>query len=76
MAEITAAGYQTIYAGQKTYNGVAYSANSREVNIVITIPGLEDPQKRVCLAVYSDMRVICIYVPNGERSDRKSINTN
>ena len=66
VAAITAAGYQTIYAGQKTYNGVALLSKQTGSEIVMTIPGLDDPQKRVLSAVYNDVRVICIYVPNGE----------
>ncbi len=63
---IAAAGYQTIYSGQKTYNGVALLSKKCGSEIVTAIPGLDDPQKRVLAAVYDDVRVICIYVPNGE----------
>ena len=30
------------------------------------IPGFEDIQKRVIAATYDDIRVICVYIPNGE----------
>lgn len=65
MAEIAAAGYQTIYTGQRTYNGVALISKQVGHDIVTAIPGLDDPQKRVLSAIYDDVRVICIYVPNG-----------
>lgn len=66
ISEIAAAGYQTIYSGQKTYNGVALLSKLSPGEIVTGIPGLDDVQKRVLGAVYGDVRVVCIYVPNGE----------
>lgn len=66
IAEIAAAGYQTIYSGQKTYNGVALLSKQPGCEIVSGIPDLDDLQKRVLAAVYDDVRVICVYVPNGE----------
>ena len=64
--EIAAAGYQMVYSGQKTYNGVALLSKQPPGEIVTGIPGLDDAQKRVLSAVYDDVRVVCIYVPNGE----------
>ncbi|SFO39352.1 Exodeoxyribonuclease III [Nitrosospira briensis] len=64
--EIAAAGYQTIYSGQKTYNGVALLSKQPGFEIVSGIPDLDDAQKRVLGAVYGDVRVICVYVPNGQ----------
>ena len=66
ISEIAAAGYQTIYSGQKTYNGVALLSKQPGYEIVTGIPGLDDVQKRVLGAVYEDVLVVCIYVPNGE----------
>jgi exodeoxyribonuclease-3 len=66
---ITDAGYQTLYSGQKTYNGVALLSRATDAagaDVIAGIPGFEDPQKRVLAATYGDTRVICIYVPNGE----------
>jgi exodeoxyribonuclease-3 len=65
-AEIIDAGYQSIFSGQKTYNGVALLGKQMGSNAVIAIPDFIDPQKRVLAATYGDVRVICIYVPNGE----------
>src|SRR5687768_4268058 len=64
--EIAAAGYQTIYSGQKTYNGVALLSKQPGSEIISGIPDLDDAQKRVLGAVYGDVRVICVYVPNGQ----------
>lgn len=64
--EIMNAGYQSIYAGQKTYNGVALLGKKVGNEVITAIPGLIDPQKRVLAATYGDARIVCIYVPNGE----------
>ncbi|MCX7183267.1 MAG: exodeoxyribonuclease III [Nitrosospira sp.] len=64
--EIMNAGYQSIYAGQKTYNGVALLGKKVGSEVITAIPGLIDPQKRVLAATYGDARIVCIYVPNGE----------
>jgi len=66
-AEIAAAGYQTLYTGQRTYNGVALLSKQPGTEHIIGIPGLDDHQKRVVSAMYNDVRVVCIYVPNGEK---------
>ena len=65
-AEITAAGYQPLFAGQKTYNGVAILSLAAGTDTVAAIPALVDPQKRVLAATTNGVRVICVYVPNGE----------
>ncbi len=66
VSEIAAAGYHATYSGQKTYNGVALISKQPGCEIIRGIPELEDPQKRVVGAVYGDVWVICVYVPNGE----------
>jgi exodeoxyribonuclease-3 len=66
LAEIKAAGYQALFAGQKTYNGVAILSKKPGADMVTDIPGLDDPQRRVLAATYAEVRVINLYVPNGE----------
>jgi len=70
VADIKTAGYEVIYSGQKTYNGVAIlcrvSAGINAVDIVKDLPGLEDSQRRVLFATYDKLRVLNVYVPNGE----------
>ena len=66
---IAAAGYQAIYTGQKTYNGVALLARTAGEQVVKAIPGFEDEQKRVLAATYGETRVICAYFPNGQSLD-------
>jgi len=65
-AEIEAAGYHAEYAGQKTYNGVALLSRQPAQDVVTGIPGLDDVQRRVLAATFAGVRVINLYVPNGE----------
>lgn len=64
--EITATGYRVVFSGQKTYNGVAILSRDEAQNIVAGIPSYDDPQKRVLAATIGGVRIICVYVPNGE----------
>lgn len=64
--EIEQAGYQVIYAGQKTYNGVAILSKQTATDIVCELPGLDDPQRRILAATYGQLRIINVYVPNGQ----------
>jgi exodeoxyribonuclease-3 len=66
-AEIEAAGYQVLYAGQKTYNGVALLSRAPAGGDIVTdLPGLDDPQRRVLGALFGDVYVLDLYVPNGQ----------
>ncbi|HRJ51919.1 MAG TPA: exodeoxyribonuclease III [Candidatus Thiothrix moscowensis] len=65
LAEIEAAGYQAVFAGQKTYNGVAILSKSPATEIVTDIPGLDDPQRRILAATIDGIRVVDLYVVNG-----------
>ena len=66
LAAINAAGYQAVYSGQKTYNGVAILSPTAAADVSAGIPGLEDPQRRVIAATVNGVRVVCVYIPNGE----------
>ena len=65
LAEINAAGYQAVYTGQKTYNGVATLARSRAHDVLAELPGIADEQKRFLALSIDGLRVIDVYVPNG-----------
>ena len=65
-AELEAAGYQCAYAGQKTYNGVAILSRLPLSAICAGIPGFQDEQQRVIAATVGELRVICVYCPNGQ----------
>lgn len=60
------AGYRALCNGQRTYNGVAILTRSGASHVVTSIPGFDDVQKRVLAATIAGIRVICVYVPNGE----------
>ena len=66
LAEIEAAGYRAVFAGQKTYNGVALLARGELLDVATEVPGAPDPQRRWLAATFSGVRVIDVYVPNGE----------
>ena len=64
--EIANAGYQSVFAGQKTYNGVAILSKVSASEPVMAIPDFDDTQKRVLAATINGVRVVCLYVPNGQ----------
>ena len=68
VAELEAAGYGARFIGQKTYNGVAIVTRLPLVptDVVADIPGFEDDQKRVLSATVDGVRIVCVYVPNGQ----------
>jgi exodeoxyribonuclease-3 len=59
------AGYQSVFAGQKTYNGVAILSRRPAADPVTDIPGLDDHQRRILAATIGDLRVVNLYVVNG-----------
>jgi exodeoxyribonuclease-3 len=65
----TALGYQVLYSGQKTYNGVALLMRAPGSDVVTAIPGFEDPSRRVLAATIAGVRVVNLYVPNGQALD-------
>ena len=66
LAEIQAAGYQAAYCGQKAYNGVAILARGAITDVQHGIPGFADDPKRVIAATVDELRILCLYAPNGE----------
>jgi exodeoxyribonuclease III len=58
-------GYHVVFAGQKTYNGVAIVSRHPVSDVVTDIPDLEDPQRRILAVTVAGMRLINLYVPNG-----------
>ncbi len=64
--DLLAAGYHTVFSGQRTYNGVAILSRAPVTDVVTDIPGLNDPQRRVLAVTYGEVRLIDLYVPNGE----------
>ena len=65
-AELEALGYHVAYAGQRTYNGVAVLSHQPLVADAQQIPGFPDEQRRVLAVETAGLRVIDLYVPNGQ----------
>lgn len=66
-APIEALGFAArAVAGQKTYNGVALLAREAIADVVTAIPGFEDPQRRVIAGTIAGIRIVDLYVVNGE----------
>ncbi len=65
-AELEAAGWHWAHNGQKTYNGVALIARHPLEEVSRDLPDFEDPQKRVIAATVNGVRVVNLYVPNGQ----------
>ena len=66
VSEFKAIGYNYVYNGQKTYNGVALLSRHPLADIVYDIADYSDEQKRVIAATIKGVRVICAYFVNGE----------
>jgi exodeoxyribonuclease III len=63
--EISALGWSSTVAGQKSYNGVAVLSR-RPVEVVATaIPDFDDTQSRVLAVEYEGLLLLDLYVPNG-----------
>ncbi|MBI2286533.1 MAG: exodeoxyribonuclease III [Nitrosomonadales bacterium] len=107
-AEFQAAGYHSVFSGQKTYNGVAILSRTPAGDMQFGIPDFPDEHKRVIAATFTSdsiakvkqggderttqtvliarpgvseeanavspmqsdrIRVVCVYVPNGQSVD-------
>ena len=64
--ELAAAGYSSLANGQKTYNGVAVISRTIPTDPIRGFPGFEDVQRRVLATTVNDVRVVNLYVPNGQ----------
>lgn len=67
VAEIQQAGYNTLWVGQKSWNGVAILARGMQIEETRrALPGdAEDVNSRYVEAVISGVTVGCLYLPNG-----------
>jgi exodeoxyribonuclease-3 len=60
------AGYEVVTYGQRSYNGVAIAARRALTDVARGFSdGEPDEEARVIAATAGDLRVICVYVPNG-----------
>ncbi len=66
-AVLAGLGYRSVFSGQKTYNGVAILARERMIaDEQHGIPGFDDDQKRVLAATIDGVRIVNLYVVNGQ----------
>ena len=65
-ARLLELGYRNVFAGQKTYNGVALLARDSIEDVQVGIPGFDDEQKRVIAGTVNGVRIINLYVVNGQ----------
>ena len=52
--------------GQKTYNGVAILSRRQASDVALGMPADADPQRRVIAATFGAIRLVNVYVPNGQ----------
>jgi exodeoxyribonuclease III len=65
--EIEAAGWHAAVHGQRTYNGVAILSRAPLDNVTRGLSdGVEDSEARALSACVSGVRVVSVYVPNGQ----------
>jgi exodeoxyribonuclease-3 len=73
VAELEAAGYRSVFAGQKTYNGVAVvlraATTPAPAEVQINLPNFEDEQRRLLALSIDGVRIVNGYFPNGQALD-------
>ena len=65
-SELAAAGYCSVHHGQRTYNGVAILSRIASAGVCRGIPEFVDEQSRVIAADVAGVRIVSVYVPNGQ----------
>lgn len=66
VAEFEALDYHAAFSGQKTYNGVAVISRLPMSDVETDLPDLDDPQRRVLSGLIGSVRIVNLYVPNGQ----------
>ncbi len=67
VAELTAAGYQSVTFGQRAYNGVAILAHETPTSVSLGFSGDPVPEEsRVLAATVGAVRLVDVYVVNGK----------
>ena len=69
LSQLQEIGYQAVFSGQKTYNGVAIISKAAPQDVVCSLPNFPDIQKRLIAATFDGVRVVCVYIPNGQSLD-------
>jgi exodeoxyribonuclease III len=64
---LQAAGYDSAYHGEKSYNGVAILSKTKLTNVRASLcDEVVDPQARVISATIGNLHVYSVYAPNGQ----------
>ena len=66
LEELCGLDYYITFSGQKTYNGVAMLTRQPAEDILITIPGVDDSERRILGATIGGVRLLNLYVVNGK----------
>jgi len=69
LEKLREAGYEAVFHGQKTYNGVALLSRRAATEVTRGLPGAHDEQRRCLAATVNGVRIVCVYVPNGQSVD-------
>lgn len=70
LAALQMMGWNAVWSGQKTYNGVALISRHELTDVQTGLPQMpNDPQRRVIAATVNGVRVINVYCVNGEALD-------
>jgi exodeoxyribonuclease-3 len=68
--DLRVAGYRSVFAGQKTYNGVAIllreGSTSAAGEVQVNLPNFADEQKRLIAVTLDGLRIVNGYFPNGQ----------
>src|SRR5690606_17975051 len=62
-------GYHSVFSGQPAYNGVALLSTKTPSDVETQLRDFEDAQRRVLCATVDGVRIVNVYVPNGQRVD-------
>jgi exodeoxyribonuclease-3 len=65
-SELAGLGYRSVFSGQKTYNGVAILSRVPAGDVHMGIGGFADEQRRVIAATVDGVRIVNVYVVNGQ----------
>jgi len=67
VAPLAELGYQAVFTGQKTYNGVAILSRLPLTEVMVVLPQAPgEDEKRFIAATVQGIRVVNVYVPNGQ----------
>ncbi len=69
LQELEACGYHVCFSGQKSYNGVAVLSREPATDMVTDFPDFDDPQRRLLAVTIAGVRIVDVYIPNGQSLD-------